>query len=311
MKIVFMGTPEFSLNVLQALINCEHEVVGVVTQPDRLVGRKKILTPPPIKTLALQYQIPVFQPEKIKEDYNQVVLWKPDLIITCAYGQIIPKALLDYPPYKAINVHASLLPKYRGGAPIHQAIIDGNQKTGISIMYMDVKMDEGDIISQEEVIIEKKDNVATLHQKLSIIGAKLLMTSLPSIVNKTNKRVKQNSLDATYAYNIKPKDEIINWNKDGEAIYNQIRGLNPWPGAYTLLDHKRVKIYDCEEVQCQNHKMIGEIIQINKDSILVSTGNETCIKITEIQLAGKKRQMMKVVLNGHHPFEIGKIFTLV
>lgn len=311
MKIVFMGTPEFSLNVLQTLIDSEHNVVGVVTQPDRFVGRKKILTAPPIKTLALKYQIPVFQPERIKEDYNQIMLWKPDLIITCAYGQIIPKVLLDYPPYKAINVHASLLPKYRGGAPIHQAIIDGCQKTGITIMYMDVKMDEGDIISQEEVIIEKKDNVATLHQKLSVLGAKLLMASLPSLFNKTNERIKQNSLEATYAYNIKPQDEIIDWEKDGEAIYNQVRGLNPWPGAYTLLDNKRVKIYDCEEVQCQNHKTAGEIIQIDKDMILVATGNDTCIKINEVQLSGKKRQLMKVVLNGHHPFEIGKIFTIV
>ncbi|QVK18830.1 methionyl-tRNA formyltransferase [Mycoplasmatota bacterium] len=311
MKIVFMGTPEFSINVLQALIDSEHDVVGVVTQPDRFVGRKKILTPPPIKALALNYQIPVFQPEKIKEDYQQIILWKPDLIITCAYGQIIPKALLDFPPYKAINVHASLLPKYRGGAPIHQAIIDGCQKTGVTIMYMDVKMDEGDIISQEEVVIEKNDNVGTMHQKLSVVGAKLLMESLPSIFSGTNQRLKQNPHEATYASNIKPQDELIDWNNDGEAIYNQVRGLNPWPGAYTMLDHKRVKIYDCEVVQGKQHQSSGEIIQINKNTIIITTGNETCIKVNEVQLAGKKRQLMKDVLNGHHPFEIGKIFTLV
>jgi len=306
-----MGTPEFAITILQALIDSEHEVVGVVTQPDRVVGRKKILTPPPVKIHALKFNIPIFQPEKIKMDHNQVLLWKPDIIITCAYGQIIPKVLLDFPPFKAINVHASLLPKYRGGAPIHQAIIDGCHETGVTIMYMDVKMDEGDVISQEKVKIEKNDNVGILHQKLSKIGANLLMNTLPSIFNKTNVSIKQNALEATYAANIKPQDEIINWKKDGEAIFNQIRGLNPWPGAYTLLDSKRVKIYESEECHCHNHKNTGEVIQINKDSILVTTGNNTGLLIKEIQLEGKKPQSMKEVLNGNHPFEIGKQFGVL
>ncbi len=309
MKIVFMGTPDFSINILQALIDSEYDVVGVVTQPDRYVGRKQILTEPPIKQLANFYQIPVFQPEKIKEDYRVILDWAPDLIITCAYGQIIPKILLENPPFKAINVHASFLPKYRGGAPIHQVIIDGCIKTGVTIMYMDVKMDEGDIIAQQEVMIDKNDNVGTLHEKLSQVGAKLLLATLPSISQRTNQRTKQNHEESSYAPNIKPADELINWDKPGEAIYNQIRGLNPWPGAYSLLDEKRVKIYECEEVVRIHNTTPGEIIRIYQDAVLITSGNETCIKITEVQLEGKKRQTMKEILNGKHPFKLGKIFN--
>ncbi len=307
MRIVFMGTPDFSINVLQALIDSEYEVVGVVTQPDRHVGRKKVLTPPPVKKLAQKYHIPVFQPEKIKKDYEQVIKWNPDIIITCAYGQIIPKVLLDYPEYKAINVHASLLPKYRGGAPIHQAIIDGCHKTGMTIMYMDEKMDEGDIISQEEVIIENTDNVGTLHDKLSIVGAKLLIKTMPSIFNKTNQSIKQNDIEATYAYNIKPRDEKIDWTKDNESIYNQVRGLNPWPGAYTLIDEKRIKIYECEMINDPSKAQPGEIIELLKDGLVVSTGHK-CIKLIKVQLAGKKVQLMEELLNGNHPFKKGKRF---
>ncbi len=308
MKIVFMGTPDFSLNILQALIDSNYEVVGVVTQPDKLVGRKQIKTAPPVKKLANKYQIPVFQPEKIKQDYKQVLLWEPDLIITCAYGQIIPKILLETPPYKAINVHASLLPKYRGGAPIHQAIIDGCKTSGISIMYMSEKMDEGDIISQKAIEIDHKDNVLDLHKLLSQLGAKLLIEILPSIFNKTNERIEQNHLQATYAYNIKPINELIKWNKSGEDIYNQIRGLDPWPGAHTFLNGKRVKIYKSEEVTYIHKHKPGEIIRIDKDGILVATRNSTCIKVLEVQLEGKKRQLLKNVFNGKHPFAIGLKF---
>src|SRR5690554_6109246 len=250
-----MGTLDFAVNILQVLIDSEYSVVGVVTQPDRLVGRKKVLTPPPVKKLALENNISVFQPERIKNNYKQVIDWHPDIIITCAYGQIIPKELLELPEYKAINVHASLLPKYRGGAPIHRAIIDGEKETGISIMYMDEKMDEGNIISQEKIEIKKDYNVGTLHDKLSLIGAKLLMETLPSIFSNTNKSIKQDNAKATYAYNIKPEDEKIIWDKNSEQIYNQIRGLNPWPGAYTLLDNKRVKVY--KSIEVSNNKKIG------------------------------------------------------
>ena len=309
MRIVFMGTPEFAVNILQTLIDSEHDVIGVVTQPDRLVGRKRILTAPPIKTLASKYSIPVFQPEKIKLNYQQVINWNPDIIITCAYGQIIPKVLLDYPKYKAINVHASLLPKYRGGAPIHQAIIDGCRETGITIMYMDVKMDEGDIIAQKTVNIEETDDVGRLHEKLSIAGANLLMATLPSIVNHTNKSIKQDHREATYAYNIKPEDEKIIWDMLGVQIYNQIRGLNPWPGAYSILDGRRVKIYRSKIIKMPSSGIPGEIIELQKDGIIVKTGDHNCVKLMEVQLEGKKIQTIKEILNGKHPFIIGKKFS--
>ena len=198
LKVVFMGTPEFAVGVLDALIK-ETDVRLVVSQPDKMVGRKKELKSTPVKLKALENNIEVFQPNKIREDYQRIVQINPDIIITCAYGQIIPKALLDLPKLGCINVHASLLPKLRGGAPIHKCLIDGYSKTGITIMYMDEKMDSGDIISQEEYVIKEDDNVGKLHDILSNIGAELLIKTLPSIINKTNKRIKQNEAEVTYA----------------------------------------------------------------------------------------------------------------
>ena len=230
LKVIFMGTPDFAVPVLQKLIE-NTQVVLVVTQPDKLVGRKQILTPTPIKKVALEYNIPVFQPQKIRSDYDTIVNSNADIVITCAYGQIIPKAILDYPRLGCINVHASLLPKYRGGAPIHWCLINGEEKTGITIMYMAEKMDNGDIISQEEYTISATDNVGTLHEKLSKIGANLLISTLPSIIEGTNKRIKQVESEVTFAYNIKREEEKLDFKKTGKELVNQIRGLNPWPLA--------------------------------------------------------------------------------
>ncbi|NLG82045.1 MAG: methionyl-tRNA formyltransferase [Bacilli bacterium] len=310
MRIVFMGTPEFAVNVLDALINSPYEVVGVVTQPDKPVGRKQILTPPPVKVLAEKHHLPVFQPVKIKTDYDQILAWQPDIIITCAYGQIIPKVLLDTPPYKAINVHASLLPKYRGGAPIHKAIIDGEEKTGITTMYMSEKMDEGDIIAQREIKILEDDDVESLHDKLSKLGAELLLETLPLIFSNKITPIKQNPEEATYAYNIKPEDEIIKWDKTGKVVYNHIRGLSPFPGAYTILDGKRIKVFKASKIETNKLGLPGEIIEVMKDGIIVKTSDNTSIKLQEVQLEGKTRQNFKDILNGKHPFEIGKRFTL-
>ena len=301
MRIVFMGTPGFSQPVLQALIDSPYDVVAVVTQPDRKVGRKQLLMSPPVKELALTYNIPVLQPERIKNDYEAVLSFNPDLIITCAYGQIIPKALLDRPTFGAINVHASLLPKYRGGAPIHKAIIDGEKETGITIMYMVEKMDAGDIITQKKFQIENDDNVATLHDKLSVLGATLLIETLPLLFNRQINALPQDERLVTYAYNIKPTDERLDWFKSNEALYNQIRGLNPWPGAYTLLNNKRVKVYAAQLGASSSASIPGMIIGIDDEGIIVSTGSGT-LRILEVQLEGKKRQKIKEVLNGNHPF---------
>ena len=202
MKVIFMGTPDFAVPVLEGLIE-NYEVILVVSQPDKKVGRKQELKNTPIKEVALKHNIPVFQPVKIREDYQEIIDLNPDIIVTCAYGQIIPKAILDCPKLGCINVHASLLPKLRGGAPIHKAIIDGYKTTGITIMYMDVKMDDGDIISQKEIDITDDDNLESLHDKLSVLGKELLLETLPSIIDGTNERIKQNEDEVTFAYNIK------------------------------------------------------------------------------------------------------------
>jgi len=227
-KVVFMGTPEFSLKVLESLINATM-VVGVVTQPDKIVGKNKEKSMTPIKELALKHNIKVLQPEKIRKEYHEVLELNPDIIITCAYGQIIPEVILNAPKYGCINVHASLLPKLRGGSPLHHAIIDGYDKTGVTIMYMDKGMDTGDIISQSEIPIMDSDNVGTIHDKLSTLGANLLMETLPSIINGTNNRIKQNEEEVTICHNITHEEEELDFNKRGREIFNQVRGMNPYP----------------------------------------------------------------------------------
>ncbi len=307
-KIVFMGTSDFAINILKGLIE-NYDVVGVVTQPDKKIGRKQILTPTPVKVVAEKYNIQVLQPENIKKDYQEIINLKPDIIITCAYGQIIPKTLLDYPSYGCINVHASLLPKLRGGAPIHKAIIEGYHKTGITIMYMDEKMDNGDIISQAETEIDDEDNLETLHDRLSLIGRDLLLKTLPSIFERTNKRVKQDEKEITYAYNITREEEHIDFSKTSREVFNQVRGLNPTPGAYCLLDDEILKVYNTtiSTIKTSENKDIGEIVNVDKNSLAIKTG-DGIILITEIKPFGKKKMLVKDYLNGIKKEDlIGKI----
>ncbi|MER2172650.1 MAG: methionyl-tRNA formyltransferase, partial [Psychrobacillus psychrodurans] len=237
-SIIFMGTPAFSAPILRMLVDGGYKVEAVVTQPDRPVGRKKVLTAPPVKEEALRLGLPVIQPNKLKgsDELEQIIALKPDLIITAAFGQILPKELLDVPNLGCINVHASLLPAYRGGAPIHQAIIDGQSKTGVTIMYMEEKLDAGDIISQSEISIEHNDDTGMLFEKLSAVGSELLKETLPSIIAKTNNRTKQDDTKVTFARNISREQERIDWNNSALQLHNQIRGLHPWPVAYTTLD---------------------------------------------------------------------------
>ena len=274
-------------------------MIAVVTQPDRPVGRKRILTPPPVKVAAEKHGIPVYQPEKIKkeDELNQVLDLKPDLIVTAAFGQILPNALLEAPKHGCINVHASLLPELRGGAPIHYSILQGKEKTGITIMYMVEKLDAGDIISQVEVEIEERDHVGTLHDKLSAAGAKLLIDTIPPILRGEISPVKQDDSKATFARNIKREQEKIDWTRDGEEIYNHIRGLHPWPVAYTTLDGSVMKVWWGEKVSVTPSSP-GKIIGIEEDGFVVSTGNSTGIKITDLQPSGKKRMSAKDYLRG-------------
>jgi methionyl-tRNA formyltransferase len=299
-KIVFMGTPDFAVPVLQQIIQDGYEVIAVVTQPDRPKGRKKVLTPPPVKVEAEKHQIPVYQPEKIKEpaEYEKITSLKPDLIVTAAFGQILPKPLLDAPAYGCINVHASLLPKLRGGAPIHYSIIQGHEKTGVTIMYMVEKLDAGDMLTQVEVKIEEDDHVGTLHDKLSVAGSKLLSDTLPQLFDDKLEAVVQKHEEATFASNIKREQEKIDWTKDGEEIYNHIRGLHPWPVAYTTMEGQVMKVWWGMKVEAAKEAAAGTIIAIEEDGFIVKTGNTTGIKITDLQLAGKKRMTGVQYLNG-------------
>ena len=295
-KVIFMGTPEFAVPVLQTLID-NTEVVLVVTQPDKLVGRNKVLTPPPVKQLALENNIEVFQPTKIREDYERITSLNADLIITCAYGQIIPEEILNNPRLGCINVHASLLPRLRGGAPIHHAIIDGEEKTGITIMYMDKKMDTGDIISTVEYKIKDTDNVGPLHDELSKLGSELLLQTLPSIVDGTNNRTPQNHDEATYAWNIKREEEHVTFNRPSKEILNQIRGLNPWPTANAIILDQEVKILEAYIGEKDSKLSPGIVCEINKDNFAITT-NDKIIHITKVKPFGKKIMDARDYING-------------
>lgn len=289
-----MGTPDFAVPILETLIQ-NTNVVLVVSQPDKKVGRKQILTKTPIHEVADKYGISVFQSEKIKNDYERILEVKPDIIITCAYGQIIPKVLLDLPRLGCINVHASLLPKLRGGAPLHHAIIDGLDKTGITIMYMDEAMDTGDIISTISYDIKSSDTTEDIHDTLMELGAKLLIDTLPSIVTGTNRRIKQNETEATYGYNITREEEHIDFNKRGILIDRLVRGLYSWPLANTIIGDTEYKIVAGYFVKGKGNP--GMISDISKKVLGIGCLDGTYY-VTKIKPAGKKIMDIKDFLNG-------------
>lgn len=297
-KVVFMGTPSFAVPVLEKLIE-NYNVIMVVCQPDRAKDKKGNIIYPPIKELALKNNIEVYQPLKLSNEYEYIIEKKPDIIITCAYGQILPSSLLDYPKYGCINVHGSLLPRLRGGAPIHHAIINGDKETGITIMYMDKKMDAGDIISQRSIEIKNTDNLDSIYSSLSILGSELLIETLPSIINGTNNRIKQNENEVTFGYNISKEDELINFNDSAVNIFNKVRGLCSIPGASCYYNGKRLKIYEVEVTNKLSKDIPGKIVEVNKDSFVVTT-KDYLIKIKDIKLEGKKRCMVSEYLNGIH-----------
>lgn len=294
-RVIFMGTPIFAVPILEYLIN-EVNVVLVISQPDREKNRKKELLPTPIKKLAYENKINVFQPTNIKECVDDILKYKPDLIITCAYGQIVPEAILNYPEYGCINIHGSLLPKLRGGAPIHHAIINGDKKTGITIMYMDKKMDSGDIISQREIDIKDDDILDTLYEKMAYLGRDLLKDTLCSIFNKTNNRIKQKEEEVTFGFNITKDEEKINFNDNALNINNLIRGLNSIPGAYCMLDDKRLKIYSIEILNNKSNMEPGTIKEFNNNFVVCTKDFD--IKILDLKIEGKKRCFVKEYLNG-------------
>lgn len=309
LKVIFMGTPEFSLPVLEGL-NSKYNVVMVVCQPDKPSNRG-VVQYSPVKDFAIKNNIKVFQPVNVKNEYHEILSEKPDLIVTCAYGQIIPKEILDYPKYGCINVHASLLPKLRGGAPIHRAIIEGHKETGITIMKMKEKMDAGDIISQVKTEILDDDTVGTLHDKLSVLARDLLLSTIPNIISCNINLVRQNEEEATFAWNIKREDEKIDFSKTTREIYNQIRGLNPWPGAYAILSGRIIKIWASRygDKFFNEEVLNGQIVELYKDGIGVKTSNGEII-ITELQLEGKRRMLANEFMNGvvNKELLVGRMF---
>jgi len=309
-----MGTPEFSVQILEEV----HNVYGVdlvVTQPDKVVGRKKVLTYSPVKEMAIKLNIPLFQPSSIKNDFQPVLDVKPDIIITAAYGQIIPNEIIDFPQFGCINVHGSLLPALRGGAPIQRAIERGHKKTGITIMYMAEKMDSGDIISQKDIPILPNDNSGMLFDKLSVLGKDLLLEVLPSIFEGTNKRIPQNLDLVTYGFNLKREEERIDWTKSCDEIERKLRAFSPGPYLYTTIDGLSLKVFDVDIHKCENfikhhsEQLCGTIVKIFSDSIGVKA-NDGVIKIKEVQLSGKQRQLVEVFMNGagRNIIKVNKIF---
>jgi methionyl-tRNA formyltransferase len=299
-RIIFMGTPAFGAYILQQLLEVEQqlfEVVAVISQPDKPVGRKRVLQQTPVKAVGQQYDLPVLQPAKIGDIYDELVALAPDLIITAAYGQIVPKKILDLPTDKCINVHGSLLPKYRGGAPIQHAIIDGQMETGITIMYMAEKMDAGAMLAQVAVPITQEDTQETMFEKLQVIGAKLLIDMLPRFFNREIDAEAQNEDDVTYAPTIKKDDCKIDWTKGALMIFNQVRGLYPRPAAFTTLHGEQIKVYAVAVVAGAPTTRPGTIMKVEKEAVHVATGDGV-IALEDIQLSGKKRQSIAEFMGG-------------
>ena len=297
-KIVFLGTPEFAATILETLIQNNFNVVAVISQPDKLIGRKQIPSFPAVKEMALKYHLPVYQPVRLKDDYQFLVDLQPDLLITCAYGQILPKKVLEIARINNINVHASLLPNLRGGAPIQRAIIEGFETTGISIMQMIEKMDAGVVYAQETLKIDNDINSTDLFKKLSVVGADLLIKTLPSIISKQNQGIIQDETKVTYAFNIKRDEEKINFNKSCKDVHNLIRGLSLTPGAYSYIKNKVLKIYKTNIYKLVKDNVETGTLKIENKKILVKC-EDGYLEILVLQLEGKKILTAKEFLNGN------------
>lgn len=307
-NIIFMGTPDFSVPVLEA-IHKQFNIVLVVSQPSKPVGRKRVLTPPPVITRAHELGLDTFQPEAIKDEaaIDYIKAYNPDIIVTAAYGQILTSALLELPTHRAVNVHASLLPRHRGGAPIHRSIMEGDSESGVTIMYMERGLDSGDIISQESTPISGNDTTGDLHDRLSAIGARLIVSTLEDIFNDTHDSTPQDEAHVTYSPNISKADEKIDWARTASAVDCHIRGLSPWPGAYAMIDGARMKFYFSKLGTTTTDKTPGTVIEASKDGFLVAAGDGKTVEIIELQPAGKKRMQAVNYINSKTDL-LGSIF---
>lgn len=308
MKIIFMGTPEFSVPVLEALVREGHEIIGVVTQPDKPKGRGKAVLMTPVKEKALEYGLPVYQPVKVREPEFIEVLkgLKPDIMVVVAFGQILPGAVLDIPPLGCVNIHASLLPKYRGAAPIQWVIIDGEKETGITTMMMDTGLDTGDMLEKTVVPIAEDETGDSLHDKLSTAGASLIISTLKKIEDGTIIRTLQTDEGTCYAKMLKKDMGNIDWTMEAAAIERLIRGLNSWPGTYTKWKGKTLKIWKAQVLEEEHEGACGEVVHVTKDRLLVKTGKGT-LSLLELQPEGKKRMAVDAFLRGY-PVEEHTVF---
>lgn len=304
MRVVFMGTPEFAVPTLEALLEV-HEVVGVFTQPDKPKGRGKAMAFPPVKEKALEHNIPVYQPVKIREEavVEEIRKMEPEAIVVVAFGQILPESILNIPKYGCINVHASLLPKYRGAAPMQWSIIDGEKETGVTTMYMAKGLDTGDMILKEVVKMDPKETGETLHDKLSVLGGPLILETLRQLEAGTAPRTPQDDAKSCYASMLTKELGSIDWNKDAASIERLIRGLNSWPSAYTVWNGKTMKIWDSDVVPYEGNEENGTVVAKDKRSFTVKCG-ENALQILELQLQGKKRMNTQAFLVGNQ-MEIG------
>lgn len=290
MKIVFMGTPDFAAGALKSLIEAGHEITAVVTQPDKAKGRSQELLPPPVKVVALEHGIPVLQPVRIKrpEEVEKLKQYPADIYVVAAFGQLLSQEILDIPEFGCLNIHASLLPKYRGASPIQHVIIDGEEKTGITIMQMDAGLDTGDMLYQKEIVISPKDTYASLHDKLMVLGGEAIVEALPLLEQGKLVPRKQEDALSCYAHLIDKTMGKLDFTKSAEILDRLIRGLNPWPSAYTTYHGKQLKVWEAEPVESPKAGKPGEILAVEKDAVLVAAGSGA-LRITSLQLSGKKR----------------------
>lgn len=307
-RVIFMGTPKIAAVCLAAIL--EHkdvEVVAVVCQPDKPIGRNKEIIFGPVKQLAKEHNIPVLQDSKVSNLFQQIKDLKPDLIFTCAFGQFIPSNILDLPQYKCVNLHASLLPKLRGGAPIQWAIINQEKTTGFTLMYMDKKMDAGNIIKQYPINIDPNETYASLYDKLCILAGDVIAKDFGILFDKNLKSTPQDEMKVTFGYNITRDDEKIDWNKSNLEVDAKIRGLYNVPIAFTTFDNQIIKIHKAEPVECYANGVPGSIVQLTKEYMIVVC-RQGGIKLQIIQMAGKKPLLVNQIVNGNHPFKVGKMF---
>ncbi|MGM9892248.1 methionyl-tRNA formyltransferase [Limosilactobacillus sp.] len=307
-SIVFMGTPEFAVPILQSLIDHpEYDVQAVLTQPDHRVGRKHVLTASPVKQLAVANNIKVLQPAKLSKspEMQEIIDLHPDLLITAAYGQFLPTKLLEAAQIAAINVHGSLLPKYRGGAPVQYSIINGDPETGISIMYMVKKMDAGDVIAQRAIPIEKDDDNGTMFKKLSLLGRDLLLETLPDLINGTATATPQDESQVVFSPNISTAQERIDYRMTAQEIDDKVRGLRPAPLGNMVIDGLRTKIYDVTPLEEQTNLAPGQVVRISKHQLVLAAGQGTTYQINRLKPAGKQAMDITAYLNGHQDLHEG------